>query len=63
MAKPLEVTKVEAAAEAILQRDRFDQNLIDSDEKEVDETDEGDSGDEGDSSDRDLWGQFLYIYE
>ena len=53
MAKPWEVTKVEAAAEAILQRDQFDRNLIDSDDEEADETDEGNSGDEGDSSDGD----------
>jgi hypothetical protein len=53
MAKPWEVVKIEAAAEAILQRDRFDRNLIDSDEEEVDETDEDDMADEGDSSDED----------
>jgi hypothetical protein len=53
MAKPWEVSKVEAAAEAILQRDRFDCNLIDSDEEEVDETDEEDSENEGDSDDGD----------
>jgi len=53
MAKPWEVSKVEAAAEAILQRDRFDRNLIDSDEEEVDETDDEDSDNEGDSDDGD----------
>jgi C4-type Zn-finger protein len=53
MAKPWEVSKVEAAAEAILQRDRFDRNLIDSDEEENDETDEEDSDNEGDSDDSD----------
>jgi len=53
MAKPWEVTKVEAAAEAILQRAQFDWNLIDSDDEEADETNEDNSGDEGDSSDGD----------
>jgi len=53
LAKPWPVEKVEAAAEAILQRDRFDRNLIDSDEEEQDETDEDDSQDEADSSDED----------
>jgi hypothetical protein len=53
LAKPWPVEKVEAAAEAILQRDRFDRNLIDSDEEEQDETDEEDSPDEADSSDED----------
>jgi len=33
--KAWEVSKVEAAAEAILQRDRFDRNLIDSDEEKT----------------------------
>jgi hypothetical protein len=53
LATPWPVEKVEAAAEAILQRDRFDRNLIDSDEEEQDETDEEDSQDEADSSDED----------
>jgi len=51
LAKPWPVDKVEAAAEAILQRDRFDRNLIDSDEEEQDETDKDDSQDEVDSLD------------
>ena len=53
LAKPWTVKQVEAAAEAILQRDRFDRNLIDSDEEEADETDEDDSQNEADSSDED----------
>ncbi|KIM72969.1 hypothetical protein PILCRDRAFT_15630 [Piloderma croceum F 1598] len=40
-------------SEAILQRDHFNRNLIDSDEEEQDETDEEDSQDEANSSDED----------
>jgi len=58
LAKPWEVSKVEGAAEAILQRDRFDRNLADSDEEEQDETDDEGSPDEGDSSDEDSDAEF-----
>ena len=54
LARAWPVDRVEAAAEAILQRDRFDRNLIDSDDEEDDETDDEDSReDEADSSDED----------
>lgn len=45
------VKDVETAAEAILQRDRFDRNYIDSDEEGKDATDSGESEDEADSED------------
>jgi hypothetical protein len=53
LAKAWPVADVTAAAEAILQRDRFDRNFIDSDQEERDETDSDGSLDEADSEDED----------
>jgi hypothetical protein len=54
LAQAWPVNKVEAVAEAMLQRDHFDRNLIDSDDEEEEETNDEDSQeDEADLSDED----------
>jgi hypothetical protein len=47
------VEEVSAAAEAVLQRDRFDRNFVDSDQEDRDETDSDVSENEADSEDED----------
>ena len=47
------VAKVNAVAEAILQRDPFNRNFIDSDQEESDEMDSDESLNEADSEDED----------
>jgi hypothetical protein len=53
LAKAWTVEEVSEAAEAILQRDRFDRSFMDSDQEERDETDSDASENEADSDDED----------